>query len=60
MTDLTDFEKPLQNAIKKNFPGAVIDGCFFHFVKLLWAKSKKLGLCKCDQLKKTKLIIFIF
>ena len=57
---MADFEKPLQNAIKKNFPRAIIDGCFFHYVKLLWAKSKKIGLCKIKKLKKTKLVLFIF
>ena len=45
---------------KKNFPTAIIDGCFFHYVKLLWAKSKKFRLCKIQKLKKTKLILFIF
>ena len=37
---MLDFEKPLQNTIKENFPEAIIDGCFFHYLKLLWAKSK--------------------
>ena len=41
---MIDFEKPLQNAVKKNFPKAKIDGCYFHFVKLLWTKAKTLGL----------------
>ena len=26
---MIDFEKPLQNTIKKNFPGVIIDICFF-------------------------------
>ena len=56
---MVDFEKPLQTAIKKNFPAAIIDGCFFHYLKLIWAKSKKFGLCKIQKLKKTKLILFI-
>ena len=57
---MLDFEKPLQNAIKKNFPGSIIVDCYLHYVKLIWAKSKKLGLFKINKLKKTKLILFIF
>lgn len=33
---ITDFEKGLQNSVRKNFKKAKIDGCYFHFVKLLW------------------------
>ena len=43
---IIDFEKGLQKAVRLNFPNSIIDGCYFHFVKLLWSKSKKLGLCK--------------
>ena len=56
---MIDFEKTLQNAIKKNFPIFTIDGCFFHYSKLLWTKAKSIGLCKKDSLKKTKILIFI-
>ena len=41
---MLDFEKSLQNAVKNNFPNAIINGCYFHYVKLLWEKAKKLGL----------------
>lgn len=41
---MIDFEKALQNSIKKNFPGCAVNGCFFHFNKLLWHKAKNLGL----------------
>ena len=56
---MIDFEKALQRSIKKNFNKAVIDGCYFHYVKILWANSKKLGLCKYDILKNTKKLIFL-
>ena len=56
---MIDFEKPLQNAIKKNFPKAQVDGCYFHFVKLLWTKAKTLGLTTKNRLKITKILIFI-
>ena len=51
---IIDFEKSLQKSIKINFPKAITDGCYFHFVKLIWNKAKKLGLCKKDELKKQK------
>ena len=45
--------------LKKNFPDSVIDGSYFHFVKLLWSKAKSLGLFKKSDLKLTKIILFI-
>ena len=56
---MIDFEKPLQNAVKTNFPNAIVDGCYFHFVKLLWTKAKTFGLCSKKKLKITKILIFI-
>lgn len=55
---MLDFEVGLQKAIKLNFPNALISGCFFHFVKCLWEKAKKLYLCKKDKIKHTKILIF--
>ena len=57
-TIMTDFEKPIRNAIKKISKGVKLKGCFFHFVKALWSKSKKLGLCCKNKIKYTKIIIF--
>ena len=57
---MVDFEKSLINSIKKNFPNATIDGCFFHYSKLIWTKARLLGLCTKDNLKMTKILIFIF
>jgi len=56
---MVDFEQGLINSIKKNFENSTIDGCFFHFVKLLWNKAKLLGLCKSGKLKMTKILIFM-
>ena len=56
---MIDFEKTLQKSIKKNFPNIVIDGCFFHFSKLLWTKAKVLGLCTKIKLKKQN-YLFLF
>ena len=38
------------------FKGAKLKGCYFHYVKCLWAKAKRIGL---TILQKTKMIIFI-
>ena len=56
---MIDFEIALQNSVKNNFPQSIINGCFFHFSKLMWSKAKTLGLCKKKELQKTKLFIFI-
>ena len=48
---MLDIEKGLMNEVKKNFDDIKIDGCYFHFVKLLWTKAKNLGLCKVNKLK---------
>ena len=42
----SDFERSLLNAIKEEFSSSKIKGCFFHFVKALWQKYKKIGLNK--------------
>ena len=54
-----DFEKSLINSIKKNFENPFIDECFFHFVKLIWNKTKTYRLCKKDKIKNTKILIFL-
>ena len=56
---MIDFEKGLQNALKINFPISNVDGCFFYFAKLLGSKAKEYGLCKKEELKKTKLLVFV-
>ena len=43
---MRDFELGLRKSIKKNFVGCLLQGCFFHFSKAIWAKIKKLGLFK--------------
>ena len=53
-----DFEKSLINAIRNNFKEIKIYGCYFHYVKALWKKARKLGLTKSKLLSNTKLLIF--
>jgi hypothetical protein len=40
------------------FPNFKLKGCYFHYIKNIWAKAKKLGLCRKKFIDKTKLIIF--
>ena len=56
---MVDFEKSLLNSVKENFPNATIDGCFFHYNKLIWTKACLFGLCTKDNLKMRKILIFI-
>ena len=47
---MVDFEKSLLNSVKENFPNATIDGCFFHYSKLIWTKARLLDLYTKDNL----------
>ena len=51
---ILDFESGLQKAVQKNFPDFVIDGCYFHYMKLLWKQAKLFGLCKKGDIKKNQ------
>ena len=55
---MCDFELNLRKSIKFNFTGADLKECYFHYIKNLWKKAKKLGLCRKIYIKKTKLVIF--
>ena len=55
---MIDFESSLIKVVKANFQNCKINGCYFHFVKLLWARAKKLGLCQKEKLKVTKILLF--
>jgi len=52
-----DFEPALRGACQKIFPDVQFAGCYFHFVKALNDKMKKLGLCKKLLKNKAKLLI---
>ena len=56
---MCDFEASLIKSVKNNFPNSKIDGCYFHFVKLLWSKAKSYHLCNKKNMKMTKILIFI-
>lgn len=43
---MSDYEKSLRKAIKKEFPNTPLLGCYFHFSKAIIKKYKELGLLK--------------
>ena len=55
---ICEFDYSLRIELKKSFNKAKIKGCFFHFIKILWIKTKRLGLCKKNIMKYTDIIIF--
>ena len=57
---VTDFEKSLRKAISTVFPYILLDGCFFHYMKILWSKARDFGLCKKHLIKETFFFIFLF
>ena len=54
---IAEFERSLREAIKEIFPNSIIKGNYFHYVKKIWKKAKKFGLCSKDRMKYTKPII---
>ena len=56
---MSENEKGLRAAIKKAFPNSSILGCFYHYIKAIFFKCKKLGLITKKYFFKTyKLLIF--
>ena len=51
---MCDFEKALRKAIITVFKGAKLKGCYFYYVKCLWANAKRIGLTNKIILKKLK------
>ena len=41
---MADFEYGLRKAIKEIFPNFSLKGCYFHYIKNIWAKAKKTRL----------------
>ncbi|CAF4336433.1 unnamed protein product [Rotaria sp. Silwood2] len=39
-----DYEKAVENIVKRKMPACAISGCFFHLKKALWKKIQSLGL----------------
>ena len=43
---MLDFEKSSRKTLLDVFPKSRLMGCYFHYVKALWNKARKLGLTK--------------
>ena len=57
---MTDFEKSLGKALKNIYPNCLLEGCYFHYVKTIWGKSKNLVLINKANIKFLRFIIFGF
>jgi len=57
---MSGFEWGLRKAIKLKYPKTILEGCYFHFIKALWEKSKRLGICNKKTIIDSKIIIFGF
>ena len=56
---MCDFELNLRKSIKNNFEKCTLKGCYFHYVKNLWMKAKKIGLTKKKYIKKQIPLFFL-
>ena len=56
---LSDYEQALRKAIKQAFPSAKLSNCFFHYIKNIRNKTRKLSISKkCNKKERSKLIFF--
>ena len=55
---MCDFEINLRKSVKKYFVGCNLKECYFHYIKNLWSKAKKIGICRKKYINKTKILIF--
>ena len=55
---MRDFELNLRKALINNFERCTLKGYYFHYIKNLWMKAKKIGLSRKIYIKKTKFVIF--
>ena len=57
---MADFEINLRKSISNNFPKSENMGCYFHFIKNLYCKMKKLGLTKKKDIKNNLNFFILF
>jgi len=55
---ISDFDYSMRMELKKSFQKAELKGCYFNYVKKLWLKSKRAGLCQKNVIEYTDIIIF--
>ena len=55
---MCDCQKSLYDAIKESFPKCEINGNYYFYLKSLWIKAKRFGLCQRTVVESTKKMIF--
>ena len=55
---ICEFDYSLRILLKQTFPKSKLKGCYFHFIKKLWIKAKRLGLCQKNYIQYTDIVIF--
>ena len=58
MKFICDCQKSLYEAIKETFPKCEIKGNYYFYLKSLWIKAKRFGLCQRSVVESTKKMIF--
>lgn len=54
----SDYELAAMNAVQEVYPLVKKTGCFFHFKKAVWRKSKELGICNTEKGRRfTRLLV---
>ena len=41
---MSDWEQAARNAVKRDYPGIRLNGCWFHYTQAIWRKIQKCGL----------------
>ena len=49
-----DFNDELREAVTNAFPDCYFKGCFFHYIKNIWKKTKYFWLCRKNIIEKIK------
>ena len=55
---MTDFEVNLREAINKLYPDSELLGCYFHYIKNLYSKLKKISLTNKKTIKEALKFLF--
>ena len=55
---MTDFEVNLRTVINKLYPDSELLGCYFHYIKNLYCKLKKIGLKNKKIIKEALKFLF--
>lgn len=53
-----EFEYTMRKELKKIFPNCELRGTYYHYIKRLWVKAKKMGLCTKNFMEYTHQVVF--